>query len=202
MADQEKDKQMQIDDMLDSLLANYSSAEPRPGLETRIMANLILANPRDAESREASRGWWGFKWLWAGAALAAVIVIGVLIGGKRHAAPPSRTVVQIAQPAAQQPQVQPKPPETAPEIARKQRQRRPHRAAMITAARNSGLKPEARPANFPTPFPLSEQERLMLAYLNNRPRQEVIAQMQRTDQKEAEEFWDDRNGFTGKNITR
>jgi hypothetical protein len=40
MADQEKDKQMQIDDTLDSLLANYSSAEPRPGLETRILANM------------------------------------------------------------------------------------------------------------------------------------------------------------------
>ena len=40
MIDPEKDKQMQIDDMLDSLLANYSSAEPRPGLETRILANL------------------------------------------------------------------------------------------------------------------------------------------------------------------
>ena len=54
MADQEKDKQMQmqIDDMLDSLLANYSSVDPRPGLETRILANLILASPRDAEGRE------------------------------------------------------------------------------------------------------------------------------------------------------
>ncbi len=40
MADQEKDKQMQIDEMLDSMLANYSSVEPRPGLETRILANL------------------------------------------------------------------------------------------------------------------------------------------------------------------
>ena len=40
MADQEKNKRMQIDDMLNSLLANYSSAEPRPGLETRILANL------------------------------------------------------------------------------------------------------------------------------------------------------------------
>ena len=31
MADPEKDKQMQIDEMLDSLLANYSAAEPSPG---------------------------------------------------------------------------------------------------------------------------------------------------------------------------
>lgn len=69
-------------------------------------------------------------------------------------------------------------------------------------AQNSGLKPGLRPANFPTPFPLSEQERLMLAYLNNTPHQEVIAQIQRTDQQEAEEFWQDSNGFAAKPVTR
>src|SRR5215467_11533405 len=95
MADQEKEKRM--DDMLDSLLANYSSAEPRPDLETRILANL-----RDAEGREAGRGWWGLKWMWAAAAVAALIVGGVLISGKRHVAPSTHTVVQTVQPAVQQ----------------------------------------------------------------------------------------------------
>jgi hypothetical protein len=87
-------------------------------------------------------------------------------------------------------------------MATKQRERHPHRAAMIPAAQNSGLKPGLRPANFPTPSPLSEQERLMLAYLNKTPHQEVIAQIQRTDQQEAAEFWEDRNGFTAKRVTR
>ena len=50
MADQEKDKRMQIDDMLDSLLANYSSAEARPGLETRILASL-----REARKESVAR---------------------------------------------------------------------------------------------------------------------------------------------------
>lgn len=201
MADQEKDKQ--IDKMLDSLLANYSSVEPRPGLETRILANLKLANPRDGEGREASRGWWTLKWLWAGAALAALIVASViLLGGHRKEKAPV-VVHELPAPARPQPpQPQPKPPEIAPQMATKQREHRSHRAAMVASAQNSGLKPELRPANFPTPFPLSEQERLMLAYLNNRPHEEVIAQIQRTDQKEADEFWDDRNGFTGKPVTR
>src|SRR5690242_9092123 len=99
------EKEKQMDDMLDSLLANYSSAEPRPGLETRIMANLKLENPRDAKGREAGRGWWGLKWMWAAAAVAALIVGGVLIIGKRHVAPPTHTVVQTVQPAVQQPVV-------------------------------------------------------------------------------------------------
>ncbi len=79
MVDPEKDKQMQIDDMLDSLLANYSSAEPRPGLETRILANL-----REAEEKKAPQGWWNFKWLWAGVVAAAIIVAAVLINGRHR----------------------------------------------------------------------------------------------------------------------
>ena len=196
MADQEKDRQ--IDGMLDSLLANYSSAKPRPGLETRILANL-----RDAESREASRGWWKLKWLWAGAAVVAAIIAGViLLGGHRKEKAPV-VVHELPAPAHPQPlQPQPKPPEITPEMATKQREHRSHRAAMIPAAQDSGLKPGLRPANFPTPFPLSEQERLMLAYLNNTPHQEVIAQIQRTDQQEAEEFWQDSNGFAAKPVSR
>jgi len=217
MADQEKDKQMQtqIDDMLDSLLANYSSVEPRPGLETRILANLTLANPRDAEGREAGRGWWGFRWLWAGAAVAAAIIVGaVLMSGRRHVAPPpSNTVVQTVQPAVQQPIIQ------QPIIQQPQVQQPPVQSSVRGAAglervihrhktlapgpqQNATLAVSQRPASFPTPFPLSEQERLMLAYLNNTPHEEVIAQIQRTDQKEADEFWDDRNGFAGKRVTR
>lgn len=211
MADQEKDKQ--IDDMLDSLLANYSSAEPRPGLETRILANLKLENPRDAEGREAGRGWWGLKWIWVGAALAALIVGGVLINGKRHVAPPPSTVVKTVQPAVQQriiqqpsvkqPTVQePLVESSLPKIGAKPAIHHRHKTLVPGAQQNATLAVGQRPANFPTPFPLSEQERLMLAYLNNRPHQEVIAQMQRTDQQEADEFWEDRNGFTRKPVTR
>ena len=206
MADQEKDKQMEtrIDEMLDSLLANYSSAEPRPGLETRILANLKLGN----ESREAGRSWWGLKWVWAAAAVAALIVGGVLISGKRHVAPPTHTVVQTVQPAVQQPVVpqpmveQPSVQSSVPAFGVTSAVRHRHKTLAPGAQQNAALAVSQRPASFPTPFPLSEQERLMLAYLSSTPRQEVIAQMQRTDQQEADEFWEDRNGFAGKRVTR
>jgi hypothetical protein len=184
MADQKKDKQMQIDEMLDSLLANYSSAEPRPGLENRILANLILANPRDAEGREASRGWWGFKWLWTGAMLAAAIIVGaMLISGRRHVAPPSNTVAQTVQPAVQQPTVQqpviqqPRvqssvPPAVGATSAIHHR----HKALTRGPQQNATLALSQRPAVFPTPSPLSEQERLLLQYYSRTPREEMIAQ--------------------------
>lgn len=170
MADQEKDKQ--IDEMLDSLLASYSSAEPRPGLETRILANL-----RDAEGKQAARGWWGFKWLWAGAVLAAVIVAGVLIRGKRHVAPPPHTVVQSVQPAVQLPVVQQRAVQSSVPAAAGS-ERAIHRRKTLAPVRqqNATLALSQRPAVFPTPTPLSEQERLLLQYYSGTPREEVIAQ--------------------------
>lgn len=180
MADHEKDKHM--DEMLDSLLASYSSAEPRQGMETRILASL-----REAESREASRGWWGFKWLWAGAVLAAAIMGGVLISGKRHVAPPPRTIVQTGQPAVQQPVVQ-KPSVQQPVIQRptvqssvptavgSERVIHRHKTLAPGPQQNATLARSHRPAVFPTPTPLSEQERLLLQYYSGTPREEVIAQ--------------------------
>jgi hypothetical protein len=166
MADQEKDRQMQIDDMLDSLLANYSSAEPRPGLETRILANL-----RDAEEKEAAHGWWNFKWLWVGAVMGAIIVAAVLINGRHRVAPPTHVVVKTS-PAVPQPEIQLPAP-----IARNETVRiHPRKSLAPTRPQNAALALNERPAVFPTPTPLSEQEKLLLSYLAGTPREEVVAQ--------------------------
>jgi len=166
MADQEKDKQMQIDDMLDSLLANYSSAEPRPGLETRILANL-----REAAEKQAPRGWWNLTWFWAGVVAAAIIVGAVLIGGRHRVAPPTHVVVRNSQPAPQ-PEIQPHAPAVRNETVRI----RPRKSLAPTRPQNAALALNQRPAIFPTPTPLSEQEQLLLRYYAGTPREEVIAQ--------------------------
>ena len=165
MADQEKDKRM--DEMLDSMLANYSSAEPRPGLETRILANL-----REAEEKEAARGWWNFKWLWAGVATAAIIVAAVLINGRNRVTPPTNVVVKTS-PAVPQPEIEPQAPAVRNETVRIHR-RKPSTAP--TGQQNVTLALRDRPAVFPTPTPLSEQEQLLLRYYASTPREEVVAQ--------------------------
>lgn len=188
MADQEKDKRMQIDDMLDSLLANYSSTEPRPALETRILAKL-----RDAEEKKASQGWWNFKWLWAGMVTAAIIVAAVLISGRHQIAPPTNVIVKTS--PAPQPEIQAQAPSARQETARIHR-RKP--STVPAAQRNATLALSERPAIFPTPVPLSEQERLMFAYLENTPQEIIVAQLPRNnDQKESEEFWADREPSPG-----
>jgi hypothetical protein len=164
MADQEKDKRM--DEMLDSLLANYSSAEPRPGLETRILANL-----RDAEENKSPAGWWNFKWLWAGAVAAVIIIAAVLISGRHRVEPPTNVIVKTNQPAPQ-PEIQPHTPAVRNETVRI----RPRKSLAPTRPQNAALALNERPAVFPTPTPLSEQEKLLLSYVAGTPREEVIAQ--------------------------
>ena len=167
MADQEKDKQMQMDDMLDSLLANYSAAEPRPGLETRILANL-----RERPEKQTAQGWWNFKWLWAGMVAAAIIVAAVLIGGRRRIESSTNLTVKTTQPATQ-PIIQSHGPIAPKEMARFHRRKA---SAVATVQQNAALALNKRPAIFPTPTPLSEQERLLLSYYSHTPREEVIAQ--------------------------
>ncbi len=138
MIDPEKDKQMQIDDMLDSMLANYSAAEPRPGLETRILANL-----REAE-KKAPQGWWNFKWIWAGMVAAAIIMAAVLISGRHRTAPPTNVVVRTTQPAPQ-PEIQPHAPIAPKETARIYRRKPP----AARQPQNAALALSERPANLP-----------------------------------------------------
>jgi hypothetical protein len=165
MADRKKDQQM--DEMLDSLLANYSSAEPRPGLETRILANL-----GDAGRRKASSASWSFKWLWAGAAVAVAIVIAVLmIGGHHHVPASTQTIVQTPQPAPRQPEVQHVLPPTTANTVRHGR-----KPSVVERPQNTTLALSQRPAIFPTPTPLSDQEQLLLRYFAGTPREEVVAQ--------------------------
>jgi hypothetical protein len=187
MADQEKDRK--IDDMLDSLLANYSSAEPRPGLETRILANL-----RDAEKKKVPKGWWSFKWIWAGVVAAAIAIAMALVGGRHRAPPPVDVIVKTNQPALQ-PQIQPHAPDAPQQVVKI-----PHHKPLAppTVRQDAALARGQRPANFPTPVPLSEQERMMFTYLENTPQEIVIAQIPSTDEeKEAEAFWADRESSSG-----
>jgi hypothetical protein len=187
MTDHEKDKR--TDEMLESMLARYSSAEPRPGMETRILASL-----RDAEQRKPARPSWMLKGLWAAAAVAAAIIVAaVFVGGRQAVKQPPVVVRTTPTP------VQPHVPQPGPSEAVKENPERHRPKAAVppgvesTRLENASLPLNRRPAIFPTPTPLSEQEKLMFAYLAKTPKEEVVAQIQRNDQKEADEFWQDRD---------
>src|SRR5260370_36469107 len=68
MAEPENDKQ--LDNLLESLLSEYSAAQPRPGYETRTLAVM-----KDAARQKKS--WpWSLGGVWAGAVGAVVAAVG------------------------------------------------------------------------------------------------------------------------------
>ena len=167
MTDHDHNQDRQIDKLLDSLLSEYSSAEPRPGLETRILANLNAAAAAEPSRR------WNMQWLWAGTAVAAAVLLAALLVGKHRSVPAPKNGVVHVQPPAQQPPtaVQPRGPEKAVILPR-----RPPRTEVPRQAQNSALALNRRPQVFPTPTQLSEQEQLLLRYVAGTAREELIAQ--------------------------
>jgi hypothetical protein len=163
MAEQDKDRN--LDGILDSLLASYSDAQPRPGLETRVMAQL-----REQAGRKKS--WkWNLSWMWAGAAAAALatLVFIVLPEGTIESPPPpvfhanwsllqhsGATVAEV-------------PHKGTSVITAQQKTPQPRQQELVVATDN-------RPDVFPTPTPLSDQEKLLLRYLARTPRNEITAQ--------------------------
>jgi hypothetical protein len=165
MAEQDKDRN--LDNLLDSLLARYSDAQPSPGLETRVMAQL-----REQAGRKKS--WkWSLSWMWAGAAAAALITVVFIVRVERpieSIEPPifhaDWSLLHHPDPSVVQP---------------------PRAGISVTTAQGNGHVPQprhqelaaavdTRPDVFPTPAPLSDQEKLLLRYLARTARHEIVAQ--------------------------
>ena len=63
------DENVQLDTLIDRALASYTPAEPRPGLEQRILASVAAASrPRT----------WGWRPAWALAAAVALVAVAAI----------------------------------------------------------------------------------------------------------------------------
>jgi hypothetical protein len=135
----------EIDRILDAALLNYSSAEPRPGLEQRV---LYRVRSGGGAGGFACRLW---RWRWAAAfpAVACLLVFALY----RDSAPEPPRVTQTIRNAA------PRPIPEAPKLAV-----RKHRA---TAKRVSLPKRD----QFPTPAPLTDAERAWMDFVTRSPEQ-------------------------------
>jgi len=145
------DKDRFAEELLDASLRRYRIEEPRPGLEARILASL-RANEQAVRPK---------VWVWALVASAAMLTIAVvfLLLSSRLA---SRTTTVSPAPQAVAPKAEtPKVVAVAPPMSRVPgRPVRPSRS----------LAPEfRRPEQFPTPSPLTEQEKLLLRYVRGIP---------------------------------
>jgi len=151
------DKSAALDKLLDIGLRQFGQADPRPGLEGRILANLQAA---DARLSHLGR-WWP-----ALAALSAVLLVGmaVLAGRERRGnATVQAPVLQASKPLPQFAQV-PNAAVTRPAL-------KPQRMAGLKQPIQEANAVEPRLEQFPSPQPLSEQEKLLANYVRERPQE-------------------------------
>ena len=152
-----EDRNKQIDKWLDTALAEYGNAEPRMGLETRVLSNLRAKRER---RREGWQRWWP-----ALAAVAAmVLVFAVLLFSHRGVAPPKQSI-------ANTPRQTLPTPSPAPSFARSvpKHVRRPSPQPVIVPTQDSDLP---RLATFPSQQ-RDDQAQLLRAFVKRAPATEI-----------------------------
>lgn len=163
------EKERSLDEWLDAGLRQYGQAEPRLGLETRILAR-VRAERENAPTR---------RWLWwpALAGLTAILLIGVgvfLVKSKDSG-------VQSPLAKGSQAPLEQKAPEPSQAKGSPIQQASSRRIRTIPRpARSHVAEPVlARLDQFPSPQPLSEQEVILARYLEQFPREAgLMAQAQ------------------------
>lgn len=166
MAPHDKD---QFDDLVDGALKRYGAVEPRPGLEGRVLARLA------GESHTN----WLRPWTWASAAafaclLTVVVWIG-LVGSKQ----PPHISAHAAKVTTKENRLE--TAEVPPQIEKTRRTGK-HEVRKI---RLQLANTTPRLEQFPSPRPLSEQEKLLVAYASEYPKQaaEVAQEQDRRDKE-------------------
>ena len=135
-----------VDELLAASLRHYAGGEPPSGLEGRVLAG-VRARQEAARRRTA--------WAWAvGIAAAAAVVTLLVIAWPRHQPAPMPLTAK-APASLSAPAVTKITAPVQPTVARLS-----HRPAQP-------MRVDTRPQQFPTPRPLSEQEKLLLVYVKS-----------------------------------
>ena len=158
----EPKNQERMERWLDKVLAEHGSAEPRPGLEKRVLVRVR----QEQEASAQTRSWWPVL---AATAAAVALAIGVFMVERPAKAP----VTPVANADRQR---SPTVAEKAPhQVAVPLRARRPHHTRRDTDAGQGVPKLD----QFPSPAPLSEEEEALVRYVKEFPEEaRMIAQAQ------------------------
>jgi hypothetical protein len=152
-------QQDELDRELDAGLTTFAAVEPRTGLEERILANL-----RAEQTHASNLSWW--RWP-AIAALLAIIVLAVSVAWKAKRPMPNI----VARPPA---------PHESVEHARTQAPNHPRLKPVIHQATTVVSAPKLD--QFPSPQPLSEQEKILAHYVATYPQHAALIAQARTDE--------------------
>jgi hypothetical protein len=152
----------ELDKLLDEALASYSSEEPRPGLEQRVLKRVR------AEGIPRHVGWW--RWAIAIPVLASLLVLAIAHRSKPRPAAAESKVASVQRPA------------TAPTTPRRAAYRPTRRVVNRPVVAHPPLP---KRGVFPLPAPLSAQERALVDLVTRFPdqaREVLIEASQRSSQ--------------------
>jgi hypothetical protein len=173
----DKDQNPFTERWLDVALREYGEAEPRPGLENRVLANL-----HTEQARLILRPWYWRPGV--AAVMVAVFVIGALLLGRRPDA--TRTTISN-RPSIALGNTEPERPIVSavrPHVALKQ----PGRSRPGGHTAHSSSVP--RLEQFPAPAPLSKQEEMLARYVRERRQEAAMVARVRAEllKQELEQF--------------
>jgi len=176
-----------LDHALDAALAKYAAVEPRAGLDGRILAN--LRSQPYAEGRPL--------WRWG---LALALAVALIAAGLAWRSSKSRPVI-VQQPSGKdrvKESVKVHYANTQPATVRKQAKLQAvvHQRATARIRDSVKLAAAQKREQFPSPQPLSEQEKLLASYVEQYPERAVLIARARAEQeqRDREEEMRDLNG--------
>ena len=151
------------------------NAEPRDGFEDRLLANLAAQPQR--------RPWW--RWLWV-PALAAAAVLAVMLAMRTTRRPEPAVDAHRTTPSPEQPVIVAKTPVQSPQVVRRKAIHRTQAHVQLAHATAPTLPKQEV---FPTPVPMTDQERLLLALVRRHPlRAQEIAAGQEADRQQIQKY--------------
>jgi len=164
-------KREPLDDQIDAALAKYAAVEPRAGLERRILAHL-----RTQGKTSASMVWWP----WAGVVAAAILVAALLFWTLER--PGDERIVRH-QPSVQQgtqPQLAAHP--ALPTVGRRAVRAWVRRSRRHIARETTTIAVEPKLDQFPSPQPLTPEEKMLVAYVERYYDEAVLIARARDEQ--------------------
>jgi hypothetical protein len=170
-----EDRDRFIDDLVDSALAQQQRVEPLPGLEGRILERVRIARSMRASSRK--------QWTIGPAVAAAVVVmVAAIYVARRPNGPTAHT------PKASNIVPAPAPRKTLTANSRTTREEAtaaivPESKPVVRRERKSSRPAEAHhwPSQFPTPAPLTAEEKALVRYVQETPPQVLARQVLKAD---------------------
>jgi hypothetical protein len=156
-----------VNELLDAALKRYGGEGPRTGLEMR-----VLAGVRSRQGAARRR-----RFVWALAFCVGILAALVLV---LHSARAPRREPVISASAPRQTAKTAASPRSADSRTRSPRLVQGPSAKPRTA--RPTVRATGRPEQFPTPMPLTEQEKLLLAYFANTTKPDLLAESSKADE--------------------